>query len=217
MLHVNEKVTIIILSRGGGEPLVNPYLTQYIQTTKDAGCEVGFSTNGTLLNRDLAARFVRMGLDWIAFSIDAATSKTFRKIRKGSSFDAVIDNIKALRDIKIQMNSATPRLMMVFVMMTGEQENYHELPEYIDLAHTLGVEHVTAKNLDVITKDGDFERGLFRHNEDLLPGVESVREMAKKRAEELGIDLREDQPIFVGNFIDQDRPAYEPVTLEVDR
>lgn len=34
------------------------------------------------------------------------------------------------------------------------------------------------------------------------------------RAEELGIDLREDQPIFVGNFIDQNRPAYQPVQFE---
>ncbi|MGD9093371.1 MAG: thiamine pyrophosphate-dependent enzyme [Anaerolineales bacterium] len=35
------------------------------------------------------------------------------------------------------------------------------------------------------------------------------------RAEELGIDLREDQPIFVGNFIDQDRPPYRPVQVEI--
>lgn len=34
------------------------------------------------------------------------------------------------------------------------------------------------------------------------------------RAEELGIDLREDQPIFIGNFIDQDRPAYKPAVAE---
>lgn len=34
------------------------------------------------------------------------------------------------------------------------------------------------------------------------------------RAEELGIDLREDQPIFVGNFIDQDRPAYKPAVAD---
>ena len=33
------------------------------------------------------------------------------------------------------------------------------------------------------------------------------------RADELGIDLREDQPIYVGSFIDRDRPAYEPVSL----
>jgi 2-oxoglutarate ferredoxin oxidoreductase subunit beta len=35
------------------------------------------------------------------------------------------------------------------------------------------------------------------------------------RAEELGIDLREEQPIFVGNFIDQNRPPYRPAQLEI--
>ena len=34
------------------------------------------------------------------------------------------------------------------------------------------------------------------------------------QADELGIDLREEHPIYVGNFIDRDRPAYEPVVLE---
>jgi 2-oxoglutarate ferredoxin oxidoreductase subunit beta len=33
------------------------------------------------------------------------------------------------------------------------------------------------------------------------------------RADELVIDLREDQPIYVGSFIDRDRPAYEPVRV----
>jgi 2-oxoglutarate ferredoxin oxidoreductase subunit beta len=33
------------------------------------------------------------------------------------------------------------------------------------------------------------------------------------RADELGIDLREDQPIYVGSFIDRDRPAYRPVRI----
>ena len=34
------------------------------------------------------------------------------------------------------------------------------------------------------------------------------------RADELAIDLREDQPIFIGEFIDRDRPPYQPVFLE---
>ncbi len=34
------------------------------------------------------------------------------------------------------------------------------------------------------------------------------------RIEELGIDLREDQPIFVGNFVDQDRPEYKPAVAD---
>jgi 2-oxoglutarate ferredoxin oxidoreductase subunit beta len=34
------------------------------------------------------------------------------------------------------------------------------------------------------------------------------------RADELAIDLREDQPIFIGEFIDLDRPPYKQVFLE---
>ncbi len=34
------------------------------------------------------------------------------------------------------------------------------------------------------------------------------------RADELGIDLREDKPIYIGNFIDRDFPTYQPVRKE---
>ena len=34
------------------------------------------------------------------------------------------------------------------------------------------------------------------------------------RAEKLGIDLREERPIYVGKFVDRDQPPYEPVQLE---
>ena len=34
------------------------------------------------------------------------------------------------------------------------------------------------------------------------------------RADDLGIDLREDKPIFVGRFVDRGKPAYAPVRLE---
>lgn len=33
-------------------------------------------------------------------------------------------------------------------------------------------------------------------------------------AEELEIDLREDRPIYVGKFMDRDRPAYKPIELD---
>lgn len=33
------------------------------------------------------------------------------------------------------------------------------------------------------------------------------------RAEALGIDLRENQPIYIGRFIDRDRPAYKPTQM----
>lgn len=175
---------------GGGEPLTNPHIPDFVQAVKESGCKVGFSTNGTLLTPQLSERLIHLGLDWISISFDAATPETYHQIRQGSSYETVIGNIQALRDLKNQIGSATPKVMMVFVMMSGEQENYHELPLYIDLAHSLGVEQVIAKNLDVITKDGDFERGLFSHDGQPNPNVAAIREEALGRAEELGVGLR---------------------------
>ena len=54
---------------GGGEPTTNPRLVEMVRAAKEAGCAVGFSTNGTLLDRDLAEMLVALGQDWISFSV----------------------------------------------------------------------------------------------------------------------------------------------------
>ena len=59
-------------------------------------------------------------------------------------------------------------------------------------------------------EDGLKEMELYRHRCVLVNDGDV-------RAEELGIDLREDQPIFVGNFIDQNRPAFKPAVAEAGR
>ena len=32
--------------------------------------------------------------------------------------------------------------------------------------------------------------------------------------DQMGIDLREDRPIYIGNFVDRDQPAYQPIRVE---
>jgi MoaA/NifB/PqqE/SkfB family radical SAM enzyme len=172
---------------GGGEPTSNPRLPDMVRVAKEAGCEVGFSTNGTLLDRGLAGTLVSLNQEWICFSVDAATAETYERIRQGAEFETVMRNIQTLHDIKINRHSKVPRMMMVFVMM---HENFHELPIYVDLAHELGVEQITFKNLDVILKDGDDERRLFSHDGPPLADVEPVMAEAQKRAKKLGIGLR---------------------------
>lgn len=63
----------------------------------------------------------------------------------------------------------------------------------------------------------------FGKSNDIKDGLEEM-ELYRKRCvlvndgdlgiDELGIDLREDQPIYVGTFIDRKRPAYQPIQLE---
>lgn len=176
---------------GGGEPLVNPRLPEMVRAAKEAGCQVGFSTNGSKLGAGMREQLLNLELDWISFSVDAAEAELYERIRQGARFETVIGNVAALNELKQARRSAHPRLMMVFVMMTGEQKNYHQLPDYIELAHSLGVERVIAKNLDVILKEADDQRRLFSHSKANPDGeLNYVINQASRRAEILGVNLR---------------------------
>ncbi len=172
---------------GGGEPTTNPRLPDMVHQAKEAGCEVGFSSNGTLLDRDLAETLVSLGQDWLSFSVDGATAATYERIRQGAQFETVVQNIHRLHDIKQRRGSQTPKLMMVFVMM---RENFHELPIYVELAHELGVEQIIFKNLDVILKDEDDQRRLFGHDGPRVGELEAIITEAQQRAKKLGINVR---------------------------
>jgi MoaA/NifB/PqqE/SkfB family radical SAM enzyme len=172
---------------GGGEPTTHPRLSDMIRIAKEAGCEVGFSTNGTLLDPGLSETLVAYGLNWISFSVDAATAETYERIRQGAQFESMLRNIVALRDIRTARRTKLPRLMLVFVMM---HENFHELPMYVDMAHELGVEQIIFKNLDVILKEGDDERRLFGQAGPLVADLQLLIDEAQKRAKKLGIHVR---------------------------
>jgi MoaA/NifB/PqqE/SkfB family radical SAM enzyme len=79
--------------------------------------------------------------------------------------------------------------MLFFVMM---KENFHELPAMIEMAHSLGINQVVAKNLDVILKEGDDARRIFRHPEEgeINSQISQVVEEARQKAKKFKIPLR---------------------------
>jgi MoaA/NifB/PqqE/SkfB family radical SAM enzyme len=172
---------------GGGEPTTNPRLPEMVRQAKEAGCEVGFSSNGTLLDRSLAETLVSLKQDWISFSVDGATAETYENIRQGAQFDTVAENIHRLHQTKAACGSQIPKMMMVFVMM---RENFHELPLYVDLAHQLGVEQIIFKNLDVILKDEDDRRRVFGHNGPQVSELNALISEAQHRAQQHHINIR---------------------------
>jgi MoaA/NifB/PqqE/SkfB family radical SAM enzyme len=175
---------------GGGEPLKNPRLVDMVRAAHQAGCEVGFSTNGIRLTAEIAERLIAAGLDWVSFSVDSATADLYERIRFGAKFAMVTGHIAALSQLKQERRLEKPRLMMVMVLMTGEHENFDELPAYIELAHRLGVDQVIAKNLDVIVKEGDDSRRVFSHAQAPSAAIQQVLETARQKANALGVPLR---------------------------
>jgi MoaA/NifB/PqqE/SkfB family radical SAM enzyme len=95
-----------LIFTGGGEPLCNPYTLDMVELAKSKGLDLGFITNGSLLN-DKSARVILKNCTWIRISLDAASPKVFKLIHgmDGGEFNKVIGNIELLARTKNLLKS----------------------------------------------------------------------------------------------------------------
>lgn len=75
-----------------GEPLLNPYLFQYIRTAHKVGIHTLFSSNGMLIDKYIDELF-ESGLDYIQIALDGFDKETHETYRVGSSFEHVKSNL----------------------------------------------------------------------------------------------------------------------------
>lgn len=156
---------------GGGEPLLQPRLVEWVVEAKSAGCETGILTNGLLLKRETAQKMINAGLDWICFSIDSAVAETYEEIRKGSDFKRVCENLANIADLR---SGKSPKTMINFVLMPM---NYQEVEEIVRLADRLDVDQVNFKQCDVIRGEHGKGLGLFAEKK-----TKEIRRLEKKLA-----------------------------------
>lgn len=164
---------------GGGEPLLQPKLAEWIAEAKAAGCETGFLSNGLLLQKETARKLIAAGVDWICISMDGATKGLYEEIRVGSSFERVCGNLANLADIR---SDEHPKTMINFVLM---KTNFHQVEEIVRLAASLGVDQVNFKQCDVIRGKQGKGLGLFDRQETrevrrLQKSLAGARNLAKK-------------------------------------
>jgi MoaA/NifB/PqqE/SkfB family radical SAM enzyme len=155
---------------------------------------VTFNTNGYLLDEKMARFLVEKGGTFehfrISFSLDAATRRTYDKIR-GKDLGRTLKNIRSLQDYKRKAEATTPS---VFINMTLSRTNVGDLPKLIRLAHELDAQ-VELSNLALdknyetirIQKSPDF---LFDYRKEILTGYPSLYNRYLREADRLGRRLK---------------------------
>jgi len=181
---------------GGGEPLLQPKLEEWIAEAQKAGCETGFLSNGLLLKKDRLKQILDAGVDWICISIDGATADTYNKIRIGSDFERVCANVGNIAELR---TGKTPKTMINFVLM---HFNFHQVEDILRLALRLGIDQVNFKQCDVIRGDAGKNLGLFGPKE-----TREIRQIKKSldKAKRLARKLRIQTTSFP--FTPQERPV----------
>lgn len=125
---------------GVGEPLMNRELFAMIAAAKARGIQIGFTTNGMLLNEKNIVTMLESGVDWFSVSIDSPVPETYEKIRGGASFHRVVDNVR--RFMELSDGRLEPNILMVC-----SPDTYQQIPDFLPLLEYMGVRQLDLQSM----------------------------------------------------------------------
>jgi len=172
--------------QGWGEPFLHPRLFDMIAEAKSAGCRVGLTTNGALLNLEADTRLLHLHLDLLAVSVAGATQATHESIRIGSHLSTILENVRRFLALRGQEKSRTPKVEIFFLMT---RTNLSELPRAVDLAASLGADELVATNLDYVVTPEHDDLKAFGHPL-LRDAFVRMLDEARGRARRIGLAFR---------------------------
>ena len=149
LLPVFSRTKLVHL-QGWGEPLLNPQFFAMVRLAKEQGCQVGTTTNGTVLDKEKLTEIVDLDLDIIAFSL-AGTNQKNDKIRRGTSLEQILQDIKILDELKRERKTSRPEIHIAYMLLQSGLEDITSLPSLLE---GLGVSQVVISTLDFIPSKG---------------------------------------------------------------
>ena len=167
---------------GGGEPMLHPQMVDMIEYAKSKGARVWLNTNGSMFGpnakqRQKLERLIRAGIDLIEFSMDAADSGTYAKLRPPRSgrtqeperwWAKHMGNVCAALDFRRQF-IATSRIVVSIIRQEAIEGRLDDAVQF--WLKEIGVDDVITRKF--LTWDDNttvqFDKALDRHLYGTLP------------------------------------------------
>ena len=141
-----------------GEPLLSPDFDKIVKYAKDKGMNILLVTNGSLLD-EKKRKFILDNCDKVWFSIDSPDKEEYEKIRRGLSFDKVIEN---LHNLKLDRDKAEIK-MDIWVTGVNVNGSADKLEEFFkDKCDRVLVNKMIDYSKEVNT--ADFRKVKCKHN-----------------------------------------------------
>jgi radical SAM protein with 4Fe4S-binding SPASM domain len=167
---------------GQGEPFLNKELFDMIKYANKRGITVFFTTNGTMLTKEIIHTICKVDIGEIGISIDSTIKEKYEKIRKGANFNKVKTNIKNLVN-ELQKSKKKTIVSTSAVIL---KDNFNEIPEFIKLANSLGIKKVGFQTIqekkDYIDKYNSKTKTqvVSNFNKELKEKIKQAKKIAKK-------------------------------------
>ena len=133
---------------GYGEPMTYPRFLEAVELAKQAGARVEMTTNGSLLDQEMAEALIELEVDKIMVSVDGVSPDVYEDVRQGSDFGKLLSNLLTLNRLKLARFGRglhhKPELGFAFVAM---KRNIDQLPRLPQLAHMVGAGEIKVSNV----------------------------------------------------------------------
>lgn len=124
--QVNSSAMLVLT---GGEPLLRKDVFQLAEYAAKKGLMVVLGTNATLINEAIAEKLKACGVKGVGISLDSTDAKKHDSFRgMQGAWESTMRGIEAVKKARIEFQ----------IQATATKENYDEIPDIIDLAHSLG-------------------------------------------------------------------------------
>ena len=142
--------TGLVYLQGWGEPFLNPDFFTMAALAKDAGCRVGTTTNGMLLDIPKVEQLVELDLEVVALSL-AGTDEKNDHFRQGTSLDRVLAALKTFQKVKERQGRVKPEIHLAYMLLSSGWPDLESLPLLLE---GLGVSQVVISTLDFVSAQG---------------------------------------------------------------
>jgi MoaA/NifB/PqqE/SkfB family radical SAM enzyme len=177
--------TRLVYLQGWGEPFLHPQFFEMLQIAKEAGCMVGTTTNGTLLDRGLIERLVDQGLNIIGFSLAGVDQKN-DKIRKGTSIKKVLACMAEISRVKDRYKALNPEIHIAYMLLRNGLDDLEKLPQF--LGNTGAAQTVVSSLSYVVSPEMGSESVLVRGEAEYLELKDRLLQIRREAANQ-GADL----------------------------
>ena len=162
-----EKITFV-----GGEPMLCPWLGEYLEYARGLGCLTMIVTNGSLIKEGFLKRYGN-AVDWIGVSMDSGDEPTEQKLGRGggSHLANLIEVTRLIRDydISLKVNVTVTKYVL--------DEDLHEIldilqPDRLKFLQVLPVMGQNDEHIEGLAVSTDEFYTFVRRHKELSPIAE---------------------------------------------
>jgi len=113
----------------------------------------------------------------IYLSMDAATKKTYEKIKVGCNYDNVLNVLKELVEYKQQHKTPFPHIAFRYIIT---KDNVHEMPQFLDLINSIASRSVWGGSSTYVEFTGLLGFSEIRHMEVKRIPEKTIKELKKR-------------------------------------